>query len=231
MKNISLIFCNNCRNFTNHELLFSHGGDYADNIDREVPYDFEWARLETIVNLWVCRGCDRYTMEEKKIDTDAQVFYSEYYPNREKLQLFRKSYLQINPKLSQIYEETILSYNNSSPILCAIGLRALLEGVCADKGITDRYLIDAINNLKTLLPDNIVDSLHHFRFIGNEAAHQLTAPSMNHLRFAIGVMEDLLNFLYDLDYKATNLSMKAGLDTAGSSNTPNKDIIKLRFNS
>ena len=80
---------------------------------------------------------------------------------------------------------------------------------------TSRTLYDKINNLNTLLPQNIEESLHHYRFIGNEAVHQLTAPSMDELRSTIEVMEDLLNFIYDLDYKAANLSLKVGAVSSG----------------
>ena len=40
---------------------------------------------------------------------------------------------------------------------------------------------------------------------GNQAVHQLEAPNPNDARLAIEVMEDLLNFLYELDYKASRL--------------------------
>jgi hypothetical protein len=77
-----------------------------------------------------------------------------------------------------------------------------LEGICAEKGIEGRNLHTKIDGLKVYLPANIVDSLHRFRFVGNEAAHELQAPTEAELRLAIEVMEDLLNFLYELDYKA-----------------------------
>lgn len=57
----------------------------------------------------------------------------------------------------------------------------------------------------THLPPNIVESLHSFRFMGNVAAHELQAPNREDLKLAIEVIEDLLNFLYELDYKAQQL--------------------------
>jgi hypothetical protein len=74
----------------------------------------------------------------------------------------------------------------------------LLEGVCDDKRAKGRNLRDKIDSLQRLLPNkNIIRNLHHFRFTGNQAVHQLEA--------LIEVMEDLLNFLYELDYKASRL--------------------------
>jgi hypothetical protein len=56
------------------------------------------------------------------------------------------------------------------------------------------------------LPQSIVTNLHSLRFIGNEAAHELAAPAEEELRLAIEICEDLLNYLYELDYKAHQLT-------------------------
>lgn len=229
MNNKTKIFCNRCRQYTNHQQIFSHNvgeeswmnSDYPDDIEPDfIPMDKE-------IILWECCGCDQVTMEEQTTDTDLQEVDVEYYPPREKYYHHRKSFLQLNLILTQIYEETILCFNNNSPILCATGLRALLEGVCADKAIEGRVLANKINNLNTILPGNIVENLHHFRFIGNEAVHQLVAPSTEDLRSGIEVMESLLNYLYSLDYKAANLFRKAGVETSGSQQIrPKIDVIK-----
>ncbi len=39
--------------------------------------------------------------------------------------------------LDRLYRETIDAFNNSSFLFCAGGLRALVEGICADRGVTD----------------------------------------------------------------------------------------------
>jgi len=59
--------------------------------------------------------------------------------------------------------------------------------------------------MRSILPQNIVDSLHGFRFMANDALHRLTGTDCECLRVAIEVCEDLLNFLYELDYKAQRL--------------------------
>jgi hypothetical protein len=89
-------------------------------------------------------------------------------------------------------------------VLCALGLRALLEGVCIDKGCTGKDLETKIDGLRKHFPvGNIVDCLHGFRFTGNEAAHQLAPLRKSEAENAISAMEDLLNYLYDLDYKVS----------------------------
>lgn len=223
LNNRTRIFCNTCRNYTIHELVYTHTPEQLNFLDPDSVEETE----TMFAKLWACRGCQRVTLQEISMDEGGEEIGSEFYPTREKHLLHRKSFLQLNDKLTKIYEETLICYNNESLILCATGLRALLEGVCADKGISGRNLMAKINNLNTLLPGNIVDSLHHFRFIGNNAVHQLTAPSIKDLRSAIEVMEDLLNFLYDLDYKAANLSRKAGGDSGSQQQVqPKTDVIK-----
>ncbi len=75
-----------------------------------------------------------------------------------------------------------------------------------------------IDGLEAHLPKTIVSNLHGFRFMGNEALHQLAAPKPTDLKVAIEVSEDLLNFLYQLDYKASLLPKKAD-STAPKSGT------------
>ena len=80
-----------------------------------------------------------------------------------------------------------------------------MESICQDKNIPGRTLEQRINGLVAILPKNIVDNLHGFRFMGNDALHELKLPPVSDLRLAIDVSEDLLNFLYELDYKASRL--------------------------
>ena len=101
-------------------------------------------------------------------------------------------------------------------MLCAGGLRALLEGICVDQGVrkgptargkTSSTLEGKINGLKGLenVPASIVNSLHGFRFLGNTALHELERPHVEDLAMAIEVMEDVMNIIYELDYKSARL--------------------------
>ncbi len=63
-----------------------------------------------------------------------------------------------------------------------------------------------INNMSGILPQNIVANLHSIRFLGNEAAHELSPSTYSELSLAIKICEDLLNFIYELDYNANNLT-------------------------
>lgn len=206
---IKRIYCNTCKGQTNHELFSiwerkSSDADFEKDPLNEVGKYDEWTYL-----FWICRGCETASLQEDHVAyVDGKEQYVRvYYPARERNSLAAKTFVQLNEKLTDIYEEVIKCFNNEAWILCAIGLRALLEGICAEKNISGWSLFDKIEGLNKHLPSNIVESLHSFRFIGNDAAHELQAPLQEDLQVAIEVMEDLLNFLYELDYKARSISM------------------------
>jgi hypothetical protein len=202
---IKKIYCNTCKIETNHELKGTHHKEY-DN-------DYGWEI--TNYHFWICLGCETATLEEAftamgLIDIDNnQIWEFVYYPKRKTGDLNIKRFRNLPSKLSDIYRETIACFNINSPLLCTIGLRALLEGICANKKISGHNLKQKIEGLKKLLPANIVDNLHSFRFMGNDAAHELNPPNNNELKIAIEVVEDLLNFIYDLEYKTEELLNKS----------------------
>ena len=207
------IYCNTCKNPTHHELKSLHT-----SVAEEVDYDETGPYLvfeeKNEYFFWICLGCDTATLENAythsgmEDEKGKEIWTSLFYPKRQSNDLSTKYFQKISPKLRSIYKEVIASFNSSHKILCAMGLRALLEGVCADKGITNRTLEKRIDALDEYLPQNIVQSLHSFRFMGNEAAHELAGPPISELRLAIEVMEDLMNFLYELDYKAKKLNKR-----------------------
>jgi len=205
------IFCNRCNNETNHLLKTDHARRFYEEENGQLLY---WE--DDISRFWVCKGCDKGTLEvcysmSGMTDEDGnQRYESSYYPKRKRDNVPTKWFLQLPPKLKQLYRETIGAYNNSLNILCATGLRALIEGICVDKDITGKNLEVKIDKLNTILPENIVKNLHSFRFMGNYAVHELTAPKREDLFLAIEVCEDLLNFLYELDYKTTQLNTSTG---------------------
>src|SRR6266403_2687121 len=76
-----------------------------------------------------------------------------------------------------------------------------------------RTLEGQINSLGSIVPVGIVRNLHSFRFLGNKALHRLAEPTRDDLGLALRVIEDLLNVIYDLDYRAQRLYEKATKDT------------------
>lgn len=205
------LYCNCCRGETNHIQRGIH------SINEEP--DDDGNRGETTYVLWTCAGCDTGMMETELryvLKNEGPVCSSAYDPPRSRDDLRAKVFRKIPPKLRTIYAQTIKAFNHKLWVLCAAGLRALIEGICADKGLSGRNLEQKINALEGHLPKAIVANLHSFRFMGNQAVHELTAPKRDELKIAIDVIEDLLNFLYDLDYKASLLAKKLTMAGGGA---------------
>jgi hypothetical protein len=106
-----------------------------------------------------------------------------------------KYFIQLPSKLTTLYKEIITSHNEKLNLLCAAGLRALVEGVCADKNIAGRNLEEKIDGMEKLLPKSIVTNLHNSRFIGNRAVHELEPPSDFEVTLALNVIEDIFRNL------------------------------------
>ena len=206
-----VLFCNHCKTKTNHICQSEYLKRFSEN---------EGFWEDTRYRLWVCAGCEYATLEiayqnsfyseglvEDDWDYDSDESWDiDYFPKREINDVRGKSFRKLPAKLNKIYRETIQSFNGGLNLLCAFGLRALIEGICDDKGMKGNNLEAKIDGLKSILPANIVTNIHSFRFIGNTAIHELTPPANDALRLAIEIIEDLLNFLYELDYKASGLT-------------------------
>jgi hypothetical protein len=206
------VYCNSCKSDTNH---------LSDGSHRRTFYDDQSGYWEEIVStLLTCAGCERATLEEaytgdgmrEQVGPEEyeQHYDLSYFPPRRTDGREPKVFRDLPKALRIIYGESLNAFNSKLYLLCAAGLRALLEGICADKKIKGKKrdnLEEKIDGLASagLLPKNITDSLHGFRFMGNEAVHSLAIPKREDLHLAIEVAEDILNFLYELDYKASRL--------------------------
>ena len=161
--------------------------------------------------LLACAGCEAPTLAVVWSNTVTEGPGDvAYYPPRTSGELAERMFVRLSPHLKSLYKEVIASYNGGLLVLCAAGLRALLEGICDDKQTGGKNLQEKIEGLRQFLPTgNITDCLHSFRFTGNEALHALVSLKPQEAKAAIEVLDDLMNFLYDLDYKASRLKYAA----------------------
>jgi hypothetical protein len=196
------IHCNSCGRPTEHLLVSKYVWSDSETIEKR--YEISWSDGWQI---WQCRGCKELIGEKthefsEERDYDGTPFVSRtFYPERDKELLKAKSYVNIPRKIESIYEEIVKCFNNSCYLLCSIGLRTLIEGICIDKSISGDNLYKKIENAM-FIPDSIRKNLHGFRFLGNDAAHELNYPDKEDLQLAILVVEDILNVAYELDYKS-----------------------------
>ncbi len=188
-------FCNTCQRLTRHSRRAVYSKTYV--LDDDFDIQETWA-------IWECLGCETTLAIDSWMDDEPT-----YYPPRSSGQAEKKEYENIPSQLDSIYAEIVQAFNNGSHILCAAGLRALLEAICVDRDPSlagpKKRLPQKIDTLKSNVPDKIVDNLHSFRFLGGRALHELERPQPKELALAIEVIEDVLNVVYELDYKSGRL--------------------------
>lgn len=197
---IELNFCNACNRWTNHSLLFTH--------------TFEHPAGDTIyytsAQVWHCRGCDNYLYQTTFANTDdldengELILRKFFFPERAYMKISPKAFLTLPPNLNLLYNEIVMALNQNSYILASMGLRTLLEGICKEKDVTGSNLENKINNIN-FVSDSIKSNLHGIRFMGNVAAHELDSLSREEILIALEIMEDLMNYTYELDYKSSRI--------------------------
>jgi hypothetical protein len=201
------IFCNTCKTSTNHALRARYAvrrHDYWED-DESVMHGYRYS-------LWSCAGCDEVTLQWEMGADETDEGFGEnligegYFPTRQRDLILPEVFKNLNREMSELYNEVVTCFNEGCLLLCTIGLRTLIEGVCKDKGLKDGNLEHKVKGLIRLLPSlNMIEALHALRDFGNFATHELKALSRDDARIAIQVMEDLLNYFYDMDYKASRV--------------------------
>src|SRR3990172_5500455 len=129
-QNRELIECNTCGRSTWHRLVYSNSFDVNFYDGNEF-----FGELTEKWDLFQCMGCSNVTA--KRTIGDGQYVTTDYLPDRTYAHHKKKHFLNIPRKPDKLYFEIIDTYNRKNYILCASGLRALLEGICLGKGITE----------------------------------------------------------------------------------------------
>lgn len=230
-------FCATCESDTNHEAVQSvdvSGSEvfhYGPNENDQASID--WSDRYQVIK---CLGCDTFSFRHRNWFSEAQEYYGpddyhdgttvRLYPQRGKHVLAAKDFYNVPKNLRGIYKEVITCFNNESPVLCAAGLRASIEGLCAANGVGDGPVelkksdgtveIKRKNNLegkisglheKGLLTKRNAELLHEHRYIGNDAVHELSRPSDSDLKIAIEIVEHMFESLYEIPEKAEALKL------------------------
>jgi len=213
--------CSECKISTNQKVLSEH----SQNI---VSSDEQWWE-EHKYQIIQCQGCD--TVSFRKLYNDRQQeFYAEaheedpwtqeLFPSRMVNVLSTKTLYNTPTIIKKIYKETIDAFNNKQSILCSVGLRAIIEGICIETNISSGSVKDSAGNTrisknldgkieglsaKGILTKSNSEILHQLRFLGNEAVHMLSAPSEEELVIAINIIEHSIDNVFELQHKAKKL--------------------------
>lgn len=241
-------FCANCKSETNHEAIQTvdvSGSEVISCGPGENDCHFmDWSDQYQVIK---CLGCDTFSFRHRNWFSEAEEYYGQddyhdgttvrLYPQRGEAVLAAKDFYNVPKNLRAIYKEVISCFNNESPVLCAAGLRASIEGLCAATGVSDGPVevsksdgtveIKRRNNLEGkisglfengLLTKQNAELLHEHRYIGNEAIHELSRPSDSDLKIAIEIVEHMLESIYEIPQKAE--ALKIARTKKAKSSTP-----------
>lgn len=211
--------CSKCKGYTNQKILSEKVEEIHDSED-------DWWETHKY-QIIKCQGCD--TISFRKLYNDAQQNHfadygdpwtQEVYPKRDLTALPIRNVVNIPPNIRKIYQETISAFNNDQNILCAAGIRAIIEGICIDKKITGGHYENADGKklfsnklhgkIEGLFEHGFLtkpnsEILHQLRFLGNGAVHDLASPSSAELSLAIDLVEHTIDNIYEIQHKAKKL--------------------------
>ncbi len=217
-------FCKQCKLETNHTILHEEKRDFSNQEEGIYINDF-WQIIK-------CNGCEDLSFRRVWINSDnidpednTQLEDITLFPLRGADILPIKNYYNVHYKIRKIYREVVDAFNNGMPVLCAGGLRAIIEGICNIEGIKDGPVEIDKSGVKTkrkkdlqgkiiglhekgLLTKQHSDILQEHRFLGNDALHSLDPPTQDELKLAIDIIELTLDNLYELKEKVEDLRYK-----------------------
>ena len=221
--------CIECNKNTQHKVVQSLDLSRSEVFDAGQS-SIDWSSNYQIIQ---CQGCLNVTFRQSNwCSEDGYLEWEDgcveiLFPKRTKNTLPIKDFWNIPPNLSRIYRETIECFNNDALTLSATGLRALVEGLCAElkvengpKEITKKGGTKEVKRSKNLegkiaglhekgyLTKQNASLLHEHRYLGNEAVHQLAQPSMDELKLAIEIIEHIFDSVYEIPNKGKNLKHK-----------------------
>ncbi|SEA14245.1 protein of unknown function [Arachidicoccus rhizosphaerae] len=213
--------CSECRRSTSHVILSSITEKGEDILSDNIGID--WHNEYQIIQ---CEGCKSITFRETNFFSEdvcgnedpTKVFL---YPKRTIKEKKEIDTTNFPLEVSNIYIETISTYNDGSLILCAAGLRAIVEATCKVLKINGTNASNKKggsyfkNNLEGKI-DGLVENgyltqssakmLHKHRLLGNEALHEIKHPKKEHLLTAIEIIEHFLSHIFDLPTMAQSMA-------------------------
>ncbi len=217
MEEVKKFHCNTCGRTNNHIAKARHTKYEYDDFESGVANQ-DALLEESEYTFWICLGCDSASLEEKYTcagmnDGGEQIYVSEFFPQRSFDERRPKSFIHINQDLANLYDDIIKAFHADLRVPTAMSIRALLEGICIDQGITDdiawkfQVKLQKLNDIVGM-PDSVVDGLSKIKFIGDGAAHRLIEPNREVISLAIDLLEALMLHLYDAKFELVSKSTK-----------------------
>ena len=139
-----------------------------------------------------------------------EVVHQEVFPSRIAGRAELERAYELPAGVYEIYRETHAALCNKQQALAGMGMRAIVEAVCKQKGATGDNLqqqIESLASLKVITPEG-AEILHGVRYMGNDAAHEVRRHKEVELVVAFDVVEYLLTGVYLLPARAEKLPKK-----------------------
>lgn len=215
------VLCERCRRTTNHTVVQEVRESYTPENHPEMQIDYAAGTWQIIR----CNGCEEVSFRQFWTTSEDPQGVEEIYPPRSADSLQQKTLLNVPFDIVRIYRETVDAFNVDAATLCAVGVRAIVEAICADRGIANgpvkqkragKTVVVRKTNLegkieglreKGFISVDHAAVLHETRLFGNEAAHELARPNRDTLRSAVEIMEHTLENMYELTVKARSLRL------------------------
>ena len=167
-----------------------------------------------------CNGCGNLSFRLFQYCDAGDWPHIEIYPECSEYDYHTKNPRALPWELRGIYEETVKALNSDLRVLCAIGIRAIIEAICKKQGVNkgynwdtskDDYRKDKNGNYRKfknlegkifeLYEQGIItkaqsETLHQLRFLGNAAAHELDKPLKSNLKVAMAIVDNIIENLY-----------------------------------
>lgn len=201
--------CGECNRETRHKVL----------AETEVHWEYGDGQVDVFCEHQIvqCQGCLTISFCESTVcseDVEYDEHGNTYYPKTRKFfpsriagrPTMQEVYL-LPQGVQQIYEEAHGALCAELQIMAGFGIRAIVEAVCKDKGMLGGNLKERIDALAKsgLITAAGAEILHHLRFMGNAAAHEMKAHSPSEMNAAFDVVEYLLQGVYVLPKQAEML--------------------------
>ena len=190
------VFCGLCQRETNHLVLCKR------QISSSSEDDYRWSEDHYFCR---CAGCDHYCYaiasetEDDWLHGDYEPSWKTYPKRAGELKPIDRTF-DLPRKVRILYREIIDAVNVRLSILAAIGLRALVEAICKERGVSGNSLVELIDGLATngVLSGEQAKILHSHRFMGNVAAHELQQAHWNEIEAALDIAESMIKAIYIL---------------------------------
>jgi len=226
--------CNNCGGPRNHYILEESKVDESND---------DYNPCITYFYIIQCAGCEKYAFATKGLYEDNQYFndfgepdikpvynvyleaHKEEERNSQLIHFEEKDFDNVPDSLLELYNQIVQVFRLDYQILCAVGLRTLVEGICKETSITEgpklrlesdwgqmfrkdgttpireNKLECKINGMfeQSMITRTQAEALHKVRMLGNFATHEVDTPRRKANRQAIKVIQHIFENIYEIN--------------------------------